>query len=126
VPDDRDHSWEDAAKLAAAWIWERSRIEGVQPCLVTSTLQNARGISSLKEIAEAGGQVTPRSKSQPDHRPVLAYLPNEDALKLALDLARGYSLAIVETIGFPIAEWAAGSGAIHRLDGSTCQGGLTD
>jgi len=38
-------------------------------------------------------------------------VPDERSLKFALDLARGYSLAIVETVSFPVAEWAAGAAA---------------
>lgn len=119
VPDDDpQRPWEEAADLAADWIWDRSRGEGISPLLVTNTMQNAVGITSLQEIARKGGQATPQGKQRFDRGPVLAYLPDERTLKLALNLARGHSLAVVETVRFPLAEWAASVGAINLLDGS--------
>ena len=127
VPDnDPQRSWEDAAGLAADWIWERSRIEGVIPLLVTNTFQNAVGIDSLEEIARKGGQATPQGKQRFDRGPVLAYVPDERTLKLALELARGYSLAVVETVSFPVTEWAAGAEAINLLDGSRSSSSIPD
>ncbi|SOC51091.1 hypothetical protein SAMN05421879_10120 [Ornithinimicrobium cerasi] len=89
-------------------------------------MQNAVGITSLQEIARKGGQATPQGKQRFDRGPVLAYLPDERSLKLALDLARGHSLAVVETVRFPLAEWAASVGAINLLDGSQSPSSLTD
>ncbi|PWC06725.1 hypothetical protein DF223_10400 [Mycetocola zhujimingii] len=118
VPDDDpERAWEDAADLAAEWIWERSEAEDVPPMLVTNTFQNAIGIASLSEIARGGGQATPQGNERFQHGPVLAYVPNERTMELALDLARGYSLVIVETISFPLSEWAAAAGAINLLIG---------
>lgn len=127
VPDDDpERPWDEAADLAANWIWERSEVEGVKPLLVTNTFQNARGIESLEEIAREGGQATPQGKERFDRRPALAYVPDERTLKLALHLARGYSLAVVETVSLPLAEWGAGADAINLLHGSTNAGGLSD
>src|SRR6202008_4087252 len=103
VPDDdSERPWDEAADLAADWIWERNKIEGMTPLLVTNTFQNARGVPSLEEIARRGGQATPQGKQHPERGPVLAYVPDERSLRLALDLARGYSLAVVESVSFPI------------------------
>lgn len=127
VPDDDpERPWDEAADLAADWIWERSEAEGAAPLLVTNTFQNARGIESLEEIARAGGQATPQGKGRFDRGPVLAYVPDERTLKLALNLARGYSLAVVESVSFPLAEWAAGAAAINLLNGSTSASSLPD
>ena len=118
VPDDDpQRPWDEAADLAATWIWERSEIEGFPPLLVTNTFQNAAGIRSLTEIAQHGGQATPQGKERFDRGPAIAYVPIERTLDLALDLARGYSLVVVETESFPLAEWAAAAGAINLLDG---------
>lgn len=120
VPDDDpQRPWEDAAELAADWIWQRSEAEQTTPLLVTNTFQNAVGISCLEEIARRGGQATPQGRERFDPGPVVAYVPDERSLRFALGLARGYSLAIVESVSFPLAEWAAGAGAINLLDGST-------
>ncbi|NLI84514.1 MAG: hypothetical protein GX440_03750 [Propionibacterium sp.] len=124
--DDPACPWDEAADLAADWIWERSEAEGITPLLVTNTFQNARGIESLEEIASKGGQATSQTKQRFDRGPVLAYAPDERTLKLALNLARGYSLAIVETVSFPLAEWAAEAGAINLLDGSVSSSSLSD
>lgn len=127
VPDDDPkRPWDEAADLAADWIWERSEIEQIEPRLVTNTFQNAVGIDSLEEIAREGGQATPQGKQRFDRGPVLAYVPYERTLKLALNLARGYSLAVVETDSFPLAEWAAGAEAINLLNGSTSSSSLPD
>ena len=122
--DDPERPWDEAADLAADRIWERSEIEGVKPLLVTNTFQNAQGIESLEEIARGGGQATPQGKQRFERGPVLAYVPDERTLKLALNLARGYSLAVVETVSFPLDEWAAGAGAISLLDGTTSSSNL--
>lgn len=127
VPDDDpERPWDETADLAADWIWERSEIEGVTPLLVTNTFQNAVGIGCLEEIAREGGQATPQGKQRFDRGPVLAYVPDERTLKLALNIARRYSLAVVETVSFPLAEWAAGAGAVNLLDGSTSSSSLPD
>ena len=127
VPDDDpERPWDEAANLAADWIWERGEVEGVKPLLITNTFQNAKGIKSLELIAREGGQATPQGKERFERGPVLAYVPDERTLKLALTLARGYSLAVVETVSFPLAEWAAGADAINLLDGSTSSSGLSD
>jgi len=63
VPDDDPHRpWDEAADLAANWIWERSDIEEATPLLVTNTLKNAVGITCLEEIAREGG-LAPRKAS---------------------------------------------------------------
>lgn len=125
VPDDDpERPWEDAADLAAEWIWRRSDLESSVPLLVTNTFQNAVGIESLDEIAQKGGQATPQGKQRFNRGPVLAYVPDERTLGRALDLARGYSLAVVETVSFPLAEWAASVGAINLLDGSVSSSSL--
>lgn len=127
VPDDDpERPWDEAADLAADWIRERSEVEGVKPLLMTNTFQNARGIESLQVIARDGGQATPQGKERFERGPVLAYVPDGRTLKLALNRARGYSLAVVETMSFPLAEWAAGADAINLLDASTSSSGLSD
>jgi hypothetical protein len=117
VPDDDPHrDWADAADLAAEWIWQRSEEEGVPPLLVTNT-QQARGfgIDALDEIARAGGHTTPRSRTRVERAPVLVYVPYEQSLRRAMEVARGFSLVAVETKQFPLAEWAFGAEAVNLL-----------
>jgi len=119
VPDDDPtRPWDEAADLAADWIWERSEIEGVLPMLVTNTFQNGVGIASLSEISTQGGQATPQSKGRFDPGPVLAYVPTERTVNLALDLAREHSLVVVETDSFPLREWASAAGALNLISGA--------
>lgn len=127
VPDDDPkRPWDEAADLAANWIWQRSAVEGVAPLLVTNTFQNGTGIGVLGEIVRHGGQATPQGKKHFNPGPVLAYVPTERALDLAFDLARGHSLVVVETVRFPLAEWAAEAAAINLLDGSTTSSLIPD
>lgn len=116
VPDDvEDRPWEEAIALAADWIWERSREEGVAPLLVSNAQNVASwGYADLDEIIRAGGHATPQSRNRLDRGPVLAFVPDERSLHFAMDLARGYSLAVVEG-STPLAEWAAGAAAINLL-----------
>ncbi|MHA7134461.1 hypothetical protein [Oerskovia turbata] len=127
VPDDDpERPWDQAAELAARWIWERSAAEGVKPVLVTNTFHNAEGLDCLEEIARAGGRATPQGRKRFEMGPVLAYVPFENALRLALDLSRGNSLAVVETVSFPLTEWAAASGAVNLLDGLSSSSALPE
>ncbi len=127
VPDDdAQRPWEEAADLAAEWIWERSDEEGAEPLLVTNTFQNGRGIRSLSEIAGRGGHATPQGKERYNAGPVLAYVPDARTLNFALGLAHGYSLAVVESTRFPLAEWAAGADAINLIDGRASQSSIPD
>lgn len=47
-------------------------------------------------------------------------MPKERTLKLALDMARVHSLAILETVLFLLQEWAADAEGIDLLDGTEC------
>jgi hypothetical protein len=128
VPDDDPHrDWADAADLAAEWIWQRSEEEGVPPVLVTNT-QRARGfgIDALDEIARTGGHTTPRSRTHLDRAPVLVYVPYEQSLHCAMELARGFSLVAVETKGFSLAEWAAGAAAVNLLTDEKASSAIPD
>jgi len=118
VPDDDpSRPWDVATELAADWLWERSRVEGVEPMLVTNALKSGTFMPALSEIARAGGHAAPQGRERFGPGPVLAYVPDERSLRLALGLARGYSLVVVEGSLFPIGEWAAGAGAINLLTG---------
>jgi hypothetical protein len=73
VPDDdAERPWDEAADLAAEWIWERGRLEGLLPVLVTNTFQNAVGLPCLQEVANRGGQATPQGKQRFGAGPALA------------------------------------------------------
>lgn len=103
--DDPQHPGDEATALAAEWIWNRSDAEKLPPVLVSNTKSAAgMGYVDLDDIIRAGGHATPRSSTGYDHGPVLAFVPNERSLHFAMDLARGYSLSVVEGRGFALAE----------------------
>jgi len=127
VPDDDpERPWDEAVDLAADWLWERSEIEGVAPLLVTNALKSGTFMPRLAEIASAGGHAAPLGKTRFKRGPVLAYVPDERSLRFALDLARGYSLVVVEGFTFPIGEWAAGAGALNLLTGEDSQSSIPE
>lgn len=119
VPDDvEDRPWEVAIALAADWIWERSQDEGLAPMLVSNAQKTGgTGYVDLDEIIRAGGHSTPKSRTRFDRGPVLAFVPDERSLHLAMGLARDYSLAVVEGSRLPLTEWAAGVAAINLSTG---------
>lgn len=49
--------------------------------------------------------------------PVLAYVPHAEELEFATRLARNSSLAVVETVSFPLGGWAAWVGALDLVAG---------
>ena len=124
VPFDLVTPWEDAAAVAAEWIWQRSNVEGVDPALVTNTLRGGVLLPVLAEIGRCG-HASPQSKQRLDLGPVLAYVPDKKALIYAMDLARGYSLVVVEGSNFKLAEWAAGAAAIDLLTDQQTSSSLT-
>lgn len=116
--DDPKRPWEDAISLAAEWLWERSRAEGVPPLLVSNARNAASwGYAELEDIIRAGGHATPKSRTRHDRGPVLAFAPTEASLQLAMDLACGYSLVVVEGPTLSLAEWAASARATNLLTG---------
>jgi hypothetical protein len=70
----------------------------------------------LRRFAAEHVVTTPRAsrdRAGCGNGPVLAYVPDERTLDFAVDLARGSSLAVVESIhGFPLEGWARQLGAI--------------
>jgi hypothetical protein len=126
VPDDDpERPWEDAISLAAQWLWKRSEAEGMPPLLVTNAKNAAGwGYVDFDEIIRAGGHATPQSRTHHDRGPVLAFAPTKRSLHLAMNLARGHSLAIVEGSLLSLREWAATAGAVNLITGQTAESRL--
>lgn len=125
--DDPLRPWDEAIAPASEWIWERSRAEGLAPVLV-SNAKNAAGMGypDLDRIIRKGGHATPQSGTRYDHAPVLAFVPNERSLHFAMELARGYSLAVVEGRSLSLAVWAANAEATNLLTGQTTPSQIPD
>ena len=117
VPDDDpERGWEIAADLAVAWVRRECAEQGAAGVLVLNAFGVEQQIPSLRRFAAEHSVTTPRASRDRVGRgkgPVLAYVPDEKTLDFAAGLARGSSLAIVESIhGFRLEGWARQLGAI--------------
>ncbi|MGC5010126.1 hypothetical protein ACLQ2R_05120 [Streptosporangium sp. DT93] len=131
VPDDDPHrDWEDAAKLAVAWVLQQAKQEGATPLLVTPT-QNQwnTGVNSITRFAHAYPATTLRSGREQARRgpgPVLVYAPDFETLDLAVGYARGSCLAVIETRATPLIGWAMEARAVNLLTGEVTADTRTD
>jgi hypothetical protein len=124
VPDDDPHrDWEAAAALAVDRVLDDAASNGGRPVLVTNAFGVEQNVPSLRQLLQHGEQVTPRSRrgARSGSGPVLAYVPYGDALELAVQLARGASLCVVETESFPVSGWARSVGAEDLARGEVAQ-----
>jgi hypothetical protein len=116
VPDDPERDWEIAADLAVEWVRQECADQGAGGVLVLNAFGAEQEIPSLRRFAAEHAVTTPRASRARVGRgkgPVLAYVPDERTLDFAASLARGSSLAIVESVhGFPLEGWARQLGAI--------------
>ncbi|MBJ6613969.1 hypothetical protein ACFT8V_30085 [Streptomyces griseoincarnatus] len=117
VPDDDpERDWAIAADLAVDWVRQECAEQGAVGVLVLNAFGVEQQIPSLRRFAAEHTVTTPRASRDRVGRgrgPVLAYVPDERTLDFAADLARGSSLAIVESVhGFPLEGWARQLGAI--------------
>lgn len=114
VPDDdAERDWSVGAGLAVGWVDARCREEGASGVLVTPALIDL-GVPELEDFERRHARTSPRAGRQrvgEGARPVLSYVPNAKDLEFAMRLARDSSLAVVETVSFPLAGWAAWLGA---------------
>jgi hypothetical protein len=114
VPDDDpDRDWSTAAGLAVRWVEDRCREEGASGVLVTNAL-NHLGVPELDDFERRHTRTSRRSgrnRVGAGAGPVLSYVPHAEELEFAMRLARESSLAVVETVTFPLSGWAAWLGA---------------
>lgn len=116
VPDDDEtRPWDDAAELAAEWILREAAQQGARPVLVTPTQsQWDCGVKIITRFAQQYAALTPRSKGFAKG-PTLAYVPDYEGMELAANVARSSSLAVVETVSYPLLGWAMEVGALNLL-----------
>lgn len=110
VPEQEDRSWDDATRLAAAWVEAWLAKHGGRPVVVAvakSSVQHGDD-PHLDRLVAKGDLATPRSHAglRPAG-PVLAYVPDEAAMALAHRLAHGTALCVVEGFGFRVDGWAS-------------------
>lgn len=110
VPDDDpQRDWGVAAQLAAAWVDARCAVEGATGVLVTNTMDHL-GVEPLDDFERRHTRTSRRAGRRRVGNglgPVLSYIPHERELEFAMHLARGSSLAVVETVSFPLLGWAS-------------------
>lgn len=120
VPDDDPHRpWDEAAELAVRWVDQRSQEQDATAVLVTDTLGRL-GVPALEDFERRHCRTSRRgARSRIGHGrgPVLSYVPYAEDLEFAIRLARGSSLAVVETVGYPLHGWASRLGALNLLTG---------
>lgn len=118
VPDDDPtRDWSIAAGWAVDWVDERCRMEGVSGVLVTNTMSRL-GVPALDGFEQRNTRTSRRAgraRGREGEGPVLAYVPHGEELEFASRLARDSSLAVVETVSFPLAGWAAWVGALNLV-----------
>nr|WSY56257.1 hypothetical protein OG999_43015 [Streptomyces sp. NBC_00886] len=114
--DDPERDWEIAADLAVTWVRQECAEQGAVGVLVLNAFGVEQQIPSLRRFAAEHAVTTPRASHDRVGRgkgPVLAYVPDEKTLDFAVGLARGSSLAVVESVhGFSLDGWARQLGAI--------------
>lgn len=111
--DDPDRDWSIAAGLAVRWVEDRCREERASGVLVTNALDHL-GVPELDDFERRHTRTSRRAgrnRVGVGVGPVLSYVPHAEELEFAMRLARESSLAVVETVTFPLSGWAAWLGA---------------
>src|SRR3954454_25127317 len=105
VPDDDpERDWSVSAGLAVGWVDDRCEAEGASGVLVTPAL-NDLGVPELEDFERRHARTSRRAGRQrvgDGAGPVLSYVPDANDLEFAMRLARDSSLAVVETVSFPL------------------------
>ncbi len=116
VPDDDpERDWGVAFQLASDWVEDRLVDAGGQAVLVTNA-KNDLGVSELEAFERRHVRTTRRASGiARGTGPVLSYVPYGEDLEFAMRLAKGSSLAVVETVSFPLHGWASWLGATNLV-----------
>jgi len=121
VPDDDpERDWSLAAAWAAQWVEERCREEQASGVLVTNAM-DFLGVPELEDFEQRHARASRRAgrtRVGSGVGPVLSYVPHAEDLQFAMTIARDSSLAVVETVSFPVSGWAAWLGALNLVTGT--------
>lgn len=90
VPDDGTRSWDETAEVAVAWVERECAEQDATAVLVTNSVSVISGFPLLQQFAARHAHTMPQSRSRVPggEGPVLAYVPTDKAIDLAMDLAR--------------------------------------
>lgn len=120
VPDDDpERDWSLAFALAAEWVDDRCHDESSSALLVTNALEDY-GMPEMRAFESRHSRTSRRAGNARRVRgvgPVLSYVPDADDLAFAMGLARGSSIAVVESVAFPVSGWASSVGAVNLATG---------
>jgi hypothetical protein len=120
VPFTADRTLEDAAAIAMRWAEDAAAIHHGPAVLVTDRIGEYHGHEPFDRYRR-GRHVSPRS-NRPDFQPgaVIAHVPPPGALELAMRLANGTALAVVEhPAPWRLAGWARTLGALDLITEQT-------
>ncbi len=120
VPDDDpERDWSIAAGLAVDWVEQRCSEEKASGVLVTHSV----GTTNVPELRDFTRRHAHTSRLASSDRvgagfgPVLSYVPDEEDLYFAMQLARKSSIAVVEATSFPLFGWASWFEARNLITG---------
>ncbi|NRQ32106.1 hypothetical protein HII36_09680 [Nonomuraea sp. NN258] len=112
VPDGEGRDWEEAADIAVDWVLSEAHGRGAPPLVIANGKNSVTDVGRLGQLGRQYGVATPRSRDLTRGRgAVLAYVPTLEALEMAVRVARGSSLCVVEGFAQPMAGWAVAVGA---------------
>jgi hypothetical protein len=114
--DDPQRPSDEAAGLAIEWVRQQANRLSRDPLLVTYSLQVGDDIAAYYGIERATVR-SPGTVSGRIGRPVIAYVPYEDAMCLAHRHARNAALCVVEAAEFRLHGWAREVHAENLLTG---------
>lgn len=104
---------QDLEELAVEWLLRHADEEDLDPVVFVNASKAADGFSApFSKLIRRYGHSYPLDRSKPRRLPVVALYPDARSLHMAMEMARGSSLVVIESISLPLHGWAAATGAI--------------
>lgn len=114
-------------EVAVNWLLERADDEATDPVVFVNASKSANGFSApFNDLIGRYSYTYPLDRSKPRQVPVLALYPDARSLHMAMEVARGSSLMVIESIRRPLHGWAAATGAIDVTGAHEPTGVLSD
>lgn len=98
---------------AVDWLLLRADDEDNDPVVFVNASKSADGFSApFNDLIRRYSYTYPLDRSKPRKVPILALYPGARSLHMAMNVARGSSLMVIESISRPLHGWAAATGAV--------------